>query len=247
VNKNLKAAVLLCASLLIAVFVICGTLLMYKRTPSGSSITATGSAKFDFESNLIVWKCSYMVHGDTLEQAYEKINHNEKLVNEYLQAHEITGEEVLFGSVDIERITNPVYDEAGHYVGTSDAGYDLKQVFVVSSDDLDKVENIFRNISELIASGIELESHSPQYYYTQLDELKMGLIDAASANARERVRLMTKNTGAKPGKLTTASLGVFQITPLNSGTDGYGATGTLDTSSRYKTAMITVKLSYMVR
>ena len=55
---------------------------------------------------------------------------------------------------------------------------------------------------------------------------------------------MAKNSGAKVGKLRNSNLGVFQITATNSGTSSYSYDGAFDTSSRNKTASITVKLEY---
>ena len=42
----------------------------------------------------------------------------------------------------------------------------------------------------------------------------------------------------------SANLGVFQITAKNSGSGEYSYDGAFDTSSRYKNAMITVRLNY---
>ncbi|MCR4832024.1 MAG: SIMPL domain-containing protein, partial [Butyrivibrio sp.] len=85
---------------------------------------------------------------------------------------------------------------------------------------------------------------SPEYYYTALDELKLDLIDKASVNAKDRIDIIAKNSGASLGKLKNSSLGVFQITAQNTGTSSYSYDGAFDTSSRYKTATITVRLEY---
>jgi hypothetical protein len=55
---------------------------------------------------------------------------------------------------------------------------------------------------------------------------------------------MAQNSGARIGKLRNSSLGVFQITAKNSGTGSYSYDGAFDTSSRSKTASITVRLEY---
>ena len=91
---------------------------------------------------------------------------------------------------------------------------------------------------------MELTSEYPEYYYSDLDALKLDLIDKASVNAKERIDIVAKNSGAKLGKLKNSNLGVFQITAKNSGTSSYSYDGAFDTSSRYKTATITVRLEY---
>ena len=58
---------------------------------------------------------------------------------------------------------------------------------------------------------------------------------------------MAASTGARIGRLKNSELGVIQITPQNSGTSSYTYDGAFDTSSRYKTATITVRLDYAVK
>ena len=67
------------------------------------------------------------------------------------------------------------------------------------------VEAISREISELLNRGIELNSRSPEYYYTKLAELKLDLLQrAAKSHAgmdallswyrRERAEAVTDET-----------------------------------------------------
>ena len=154
---------------------------------------------------------------------------------------------MIFSSVSISQTYTSRYDEEGRYIGDEPDGYELTQAMTVTSQDIDKVELISRDISKLIESGVVLESDSPEYYYTKLDELKLDLISKATANAKERIDLMAEGCGAQTGKLLTSSLGVFQITATNSGTESYSYGGSFNTSSRYKTANITVRLNYSVQ
>lgn len=136
------------------------------------------------------------------------------------------------------------YDINGNYIGSEPDGYYLTQSVTVTSSNLDTVEMISRDISSLLDKGVELFSDSPEYYYTALDELKLDLIDKASVNAKDRIDIIAKNLGASLGKLKNSSLGVFQITAQNTGTSSYSYDGAFDTSSRFKTATITVRLEY---
>ena len=136
------------------------------------------------------------------------------------------------------------YDENGNYIRDYPDGYDLYQSLTVTSTDIDKVEQISRDITQLIESGVQFVSNSPEYYCTTLDEVKLDLIQKATENAKQRIDIMAAGTGCQPGKLLSASLGVFQITAKNSGSGEYTYDGAFDTSSREKTAMITVRLNY---
>ena len=72
-------------------------------------------------------------------------------------------------------------------------------------------------------------------------------LDVDGAAAKERIDLVASGCGAQTDQLLTASLGVFQITATNSGTESYSYGGSFNTSSRFKTANITVRLNYSVK
>lgn len=218
--------------------------LSHFRSESTHSITATGSASVDFESDLIIWRGSFSATAWTSQEAYTKIKNDANVVNKYLTENGISDSEIVFDSVDIRRTYHDNYDDNGNYIGSEADGYQLTQSVTVSSSDIDKVEKISRDISSLLDKGVELTSDSPEYYYTGLDELKLDLIDKASVNAKDRIDIIARNTGANLGKLKNSSLGVFQITAKNSGTSSYSYDGAFDIYSRYKTASITVKLEY---
>lgn len=222
-------------------------LITFRKSVAGGGITATGSASVDFESDEIVWRGSYSVHGSTPKAAYAAIKKDGDLVRAYLTENGVSQDEMVFSSVSISLAYTSAYDEEGKYVGEVENGYDLTQSMTVSSSDLDKVENISRDITKLIESGVVLESDSPEYYYSKLDEMKLDLISKATANAKERIDLMAQGSGARTDKLLNASLGVFQITAANSGTESYGYGGSFDISSRFKTAYITVRLNYTIK
>ena len=154
---------------------------------------------------------------------------------------------MVFNSVNISKRYTSMYNEEGNFTGDEFEGYDLYQDVCITSTDVDKVEQISRDITGLIESGIEFTSESPEYYYTKLDELKLQLIEDATKNAKERIDIIAGGTGAQTGALSDATLGVFQITATNSASEEYSYGGTFNTSSRDKTATITVKLNYDVK
>ena len=218
--------------------------LSHFRSESVHTITATGSASVNFESDLIIWRGSFSAADYTSKDAYNKIKKDSEVVKNYLLNNGVTEDEIIFNSVDIWKTYREIYDDNGNYIGREQDGYGLEQSVSVTSTDIDKVEKISRDISSLLDSGVEFESQSPEYYYTGLDDLKLSLIEQATSNAKERIDIMAKNSGARVGKLRNSNLGVFQITATNSGTSSYSYDGAFDTSSRNKTASITVKLEY---
>lgn len=233
----------ICAIICFSVF--SNTLVSYKKTSGSGGLTATGSANCDFESDLIVWRGSFSREGTTTQEAYRSIKKDAELVKNYLIQNGVTEEEMVFSSVSISPNWESEYNENGDRIREFIVGYDLYQNVSITSSDVDKIENISRDISGLIESNVQFTSGDPEYYYTQLDELKLQLIEEATQNAKDRIDLLAAGTGASIGELMDANLGVFQITAQNSNTE-YSYGGYFDTSSRNKTASITVRLNYRV-
>lgn len=236
-------ALIIGVCVVISAFALAFGLSNFKSSES-HTIAATGSASEDFESDLIIWRGSFKVHADTAKIAYDAIKKDAEAVKKYLFSNGLKEEEVVFNSVDISQSWRDMYDLEGNYLGQEENGYDLYQSVVITSNNLDQVEMISRDISSLLDSGIEFTSNSPEYYCTTLDDVKLDLIDKASKNARDRIDIIASNSDANVGKLLNSNLGVFQITAKNSGTGEYSYDGAFDTSSRWKTASITVRLTY---
>jgi hypothetical protein len=241
-------SVVLAAACLITCTVIASRAFVGVKTLSaGGGLTATGSASCDFESNLIVWRGNFSTYGATTGEAYSSLKRDAGMIKHYLSQNGISEDEMVFSSVNISKRFNSIYNAEGNYVGDEFAGYELSQNVSVTSSDIDKVEKISRDITDLIESGVEFTSDSPEYYYTDLDNLKLQLIADATENAKARIDLMASGSGATVGDLVSSTLGVFQITATNSSSEDYSYGGTFNTSSRAKTATITVRLNYSVR
>lgn len=233
-------------SIVISCAILAGAFYKYK-TSQARTISATGSASVDFDADLIVWRGYFSAYSENSSRAYDQIKKQASWVEDYLKDKGLSEADYVFSAVDIAENTKSNYDEFGNYINTTIQGYTLSQNVVISSNDIDMVENISRDISKLLDKGVQLTSEAPEYYCTGLDDIKLSLIEQATENARTRVNIMAEQSGASLGKLITSNLGVFQITARNSGTSYYSYDGYLDTSSRQKTATITVRLEYDIK
>lgn len=242
-STSIVVALIAGISAIICVSIFSGNFAKYKKYSSGSGITVTGSASCDFESDLIVWRGSFSAYGTTPKSAYKSIKNDADVIKKYLTDNGISESELSFSSVSISQRWVTQYNDEGERIGEYLDGYDLYQSVTVTSEDIDKVDSVSIDITKLIEANIEFESDSPEYYYTKLDELKLDLIAQATENAKTRADIIVNGTNAHTTRLLSANLGVFQITAQNSDSE-YSYGGAFDTSSRNKTATITVKLNY---
>lgn len=238
--KNQLGAILIAATVLVSVFILSET---YKnRNRQNNIIHVTGLGKKDFKSDLIVWNGSFSQQAYDLETAYELLKKNKEIVKDYLSEKGVQMNEPVFSSVDINKEFNYTYDKNGNRMSHF-AGYRLHQTVEIESKEIEKIESIAREITELIKQGVEFYSGSPQYYYTKLSELKIEMIASATEDARTRAEQIAANAGAEIGNLRSANMGIFQIIGQNSNED-YSWGGTFNTSSKMKTATITMKLQF---
>jgi hypothetical protein len=241
--KNyLTAGIIALASIIC--FWVAGNAYKYKFK-SSETISVTGLAEKDFISDQIVWTCNYSRKMMDLKSAYSLLKEDESKIRAYMKEKGVLDNEMVFSAVNIDKDFTTKYDADGKQIGSEFTGYNLIQNVTVDSKNIDKVEKISREVTELIQSGIEFNSSSPSYYYTKLSELKIDLLAKASADAKQRAETIAKNSGSNLGKIIKATMGVFQITGKNTNED-YSYGGAFNTSSKNKTASITTKIDYAV-
>jgi uncharacterized protein len=207
------------------------------------NITVTGLAEVDFTSDLIVWEGNYSRKSFELKEAYAQLKQDEQAIRQYMRSKGIADSSIIISAVDLQKEFNNTYDKNGMMTSSVFNGYNLTQRVKIQSRDIEKVENISRQVTELIENGIEFNSIPPSYYYTKLADLKMNLLAAASKDAMQRAETIAESANSKLDKLKKASMGVFQITGRNSNEEfSYG--GSYNTTERHKTASITIKMEY---
>lgn len=239
--KIIIASAILGLSAVIA-FWIAGSAVKY-RSKSTETIIVTGLAEKDFVSDLIVWNGSYSRKSLQLRSAYATLKQDENKIRQYLKGKGIAENAMVFSSVEINKEFTVRTDENGRQTGQDFTGYNLTQVVKVESGNVDKVEKISREVTELIESGIEFSSSPPAYYYSKLSDVKIDLLGKASSDAKARAEIIAKNAGSTLKSLKKANMGVFQITGKNSNED-YSYGGAFNTSQKNKTGSITIKMEF---
>lgn len=236
-------ATLIAAVALVLAFLFISNAYKYKYKIA-ETISVTGSADKDFTSDQIIWRGNYDRKNFDLKAAYASLKEDENTVRNYLKNKGVTDTEIVFSAINIDKQFSHKYDESGREIGSEFTGYNLSQNVNVDSRNIDRVEKISREITELIQSGIELNSSAPSYYYTKLSELKIDLLAKAGEDAKLRAKTIAQNSGSGLGRLIKATMGVFQITGQNSNED-YSYGGAFNTTSKEKTASITLRADYM--
>jgi uncharacterized protein len=208
-----------------------------------NTISVTGSEETHFVSDLIVWRGSFSRSSMDLKKAYADLKADENQTRSYLATHGVKPEDITFSAVSITKEQKERFNNEGRRIGSDFAGYRLTQSVKVESSEIDKIEKISREITELIQAGLELDSTPPAFYYTKLSELKIDLLGAAAKDGQLRAETVAKSTKSKLGKLKSASVGVFQIVGRHSG-EAYTWQGAFNTTDKNKSMQITIKMEF---
>jgi len=180
--KNNFRSIIISLSVVIAAWILGSA---WKSSHSSNhTISVTGLASKDFDSDLIVWSGSVIRKSLELKDAYAEIKKDQETIKKYLIAKGILESEMVFNSINISKDFNVIYNNDGSRRETFN-GFVLSQQVEINSKNVEKVEKISREVTEIIDQGIEFNSNVPSYYYTKLDKLKLEMLANATANAKQ--------------------------------------------------------------
>jgi hypothetical protein len=243
----LGAAAVLGLSAIIGTAVVAGA--MVKLKSAGDAIAVTGSADRVIKSDTVKWsfRISRQSEADTLKAESATMTADTAKVKSFLKEKGLKDEEITVRPLSV----SPMYGSAKGFEGYAGApqqirSYNLDQAITVESSRVDEVTAISQSAAEtLLAQGVIFTTDMLEYYYSKLPDLKLEMLAAATENAKERAGRIAASTGAELGVLKTASMGVFQVTAVNSTEiSDYGA---YDTTTLEKRVTAVVRASFAIR
>jgi uncharacterized protein len=238
-NSWLKASAVLAVGLILSSLIFGWFFSKTKKTEE--AITVTGSARKRVKSDLVVWSVSVTYQAPVLADAYRPLSENVPRVKQYLIGKGVSENQITISSITTTALKK--LDTNG--METSEiSGYSLRQYLEVRSGDVDNIAQIARDATELINQGILVESNAPQYYYTQVGDLKIEMLGEAAKDAKMRAERIAASTGDQIGTVRSAKMGVMQITAADS-TEVSDA-GIYDTSSIDKDMTAVLNISFAI-
>ncbi|MGO1728454.1 MAG: SIMPL domain-containing protein [Flavobacteriaceae bacterium] len=243
INRTFKLLVIVAVLFIAGLFSY--TYLNRNNFNKNSYIEVKGSGAIDFESDHVVWEGYYSAKNNNLSEAFDLLSQHNKIVRSFLTKKNIKEDEIVFGPIETTRQTKNIYNNNGNYVGEEFQYYSLRQNITIESSEIQKIENVSREITEVLDQGVEFYSYPPRYYYTKLEDLKLDLIDKATIDAKRRAELIAKQTDVNLKIVKSAEMGILQIIGKNSGED-FTWSGAYNTSSKQKTASMNMNLVYEI-
>jgi hypothetical protein len=205
---------------------------------SSDGITVTGSAKTTATADNAVWVLNVSLSSPTVVTAVKKVDADVAALSKYLTAGGIPADGLTLGAVATfanEEFVN------GNTTGRI-LSYRATREVTVRSTDVQLISKLSQGIGTLLATGINANNYGPQYYISNLPELRPQLMAEAMKDAKVRAEALTKAVGGNIGSLVNVKAGPIQITtPDSTMTADYGA---YDTTTIEKTVTATVSVTF---
>jgi len=231
-------AILLGLGLFISAVAVSYTL--YAIRGLDNTLSVTGSAKQEVKADTAKW--TVQVYRNVLEESvnstYTQVARDADTVKAYFKQAGIEEAHITSNTVVADQDWS--YNQNG-----GPKRYMVHQDITIESSDVEKVQALAQNIAALVAKGVLITPQQPQYYVSNLPELRVALLGQAIGDAKERAKAIAESGGAHVGKIKSASSGVVQVLAPNAiNVEDYGS---YDTSTIDKEVMVTARVTFVVR
>lgn len=181
------------------------------------SVTVKGLSEREYPADIVIWPIRFTVASNDLNQLYTELDRSESAIQRFLSGNGINAGEI---STNQPKLT----DKDAQNWGDNQAQYryTANQTVTVYSSEIDKVRGVMSELSQLgrqgiVLSGSEYET-SPEYLFTRLNDVKPGMVEEATRNAREVAQKFAEDSQSSLGRIKQASQGHFSISPRDNNT-----------------------------
>lgn len=173
-------------------------------------VTVRGLSEREVKANKVTWPIVSKNVGNDLASVYSEIQTTNSAILKFLKDNGISDSEI---SVNPPQVIDLQADR--YRPDNIPYRYNVTNVVVVTSSQVDKVKSLIERQTELIRQGIAVVAGDYQYQttyeYTDLNQVKPDMIADATRNAREAANKFADDSDSRLGKIKTASQGQFTI------------------------------------
>lgn len=174
------------------------------------TVTVRGLCEKEVKANKVTWPIVSKAVGNDLPTIYSGIENTNNAILAFLKNNGIKDDEISINAPQVVDMQADRYNS-----NPIPFRYNVTNVVVVTSQQVDLVRKLIERQTELLKQGIAIVAGDYQYQttyeYTDLNTIKPGMIADATKNAREAANKFAEDSQSKLGKIKTASQGQFSI------------------------------------
>lgn len=173
-------------------------------------VTVRGLAEQEVMANKVTWPIVSKQVGNDLPSIYASMESTNKAILNFLKVNGIKDDEITVNPPQVVDL------QADRYSNQQiPYRYNVTNVVVVTSKQVEKVNKLMERQTELMKQGIAIVAGDYQYQttyeYTDLNTIKPKMIAEATKNAREAANKFAEDSESELGKIKSASQGQFTI------------------------------------
>lgn len=186
---------------------------LYKGKRATNTVTVKGFAERDVKADLALWQIEYSMTGGNLADLYSQASANQKIITDFLITKGVRPSDIQPGALQVTDLLSNQYRQSGI---SEDRRYILRGGITVRSVDVALVDQVSRQLNDLIKQGIVLTSNNVDFQFTGLNTIKSSMLKAATENARDAAQQFANDAGSRVGSIQEASQGLFAINSRDS-------------------------------
>lgn len=180
---------------------------MSNYTDFNRYVSVKGLAEKTIKADQAVWQLNISFTADNPVAVYQGIEASQNAIQFFLT-------EQGFAIANISRQPISINDNSAFNQNTA-ARYTGYTSMVINSRDVDRVNTSSQQMNTLAAKNISLSSSTITYSFTQLNDIKPIMLDAATSNAENAAQAFAKNSHSQLAGIRNASQGQFTISDDN--------------------------------
>lgn len=180
-------------------------------------VTVKGLCEKEVMADKVIWPIMYKQGGNELGELYNTVEDMNATIVMFLKDAGVSDDEVTMNAPSILDTRTNLYGERKEYHYIVTAGV------TVCSEKVELIVKLQTEQAKLYEKGIpvgmgENWSYPTTYSFTALNDIKPGMIEEATINARQAAEKFAKDSKSKLGKIKNATQGQFSVSDRDSNT-----------------------------
>jgi len=179
------------------------------RDQGGRSVSVKGLAEREVPASVAIWNIAFSASGNDLAEINRKLGESTAQVTAFLKESGFAETEM---AIQPPALVDTTMAEREKDVPLPLERFRASQSVLLRTANVDAVKPALAATSSLIMRGVLLSGGGrPNYIFNQLNEVKPGMIQEATRNARIAAEQFSRDSETPLGKLRSASQGWFQV------------------------------------
>ena len=180
-------------------------------------VTVKGLCEKEVMVDKVIWPIMYKQGGNELGELYNTVEDMNATIVKFLKDAGVSDDEITMNAPSILDTRTNLYGERKEYHYIVTAGV------TVCSEKVELIVKLQTEQAKLYEKGIpvgmgENWSYPTTYSFTALNDIKPGMIEEATINARQAAEKFAKDSNSKLGKIKNATQGQFSVSDRDSNT-----------------------------